>query len=245
MKQKIFFPLIALLLFPVAMNAQHLFPEDELSYVYRYSASELESAENLDSVFGYYEYGNNYYDNFEDSTQASLEVLKCRNLQVLELHDVLSSELLSHLDEFPMLQVLVLDNVGMATIPEEIYALKNLKQLEIRRMDELWFDPSRFDGSGIHRLVMSNITTRIMSDEGNPIALQLDLFPNLTELILGNEMSDIPESLYELKQLKHLEIYGAGLSEISPSIGSLVNLEYLNLSSNEGLEHFPMKWEVW
>jgi Leucine-rich repeat (LRR) protein len=239
MKQKILFSLIAMLLAPVAMKAQHLFPEDELTYIYRYSASELESAENLDSVFGYYEYGNNYYEYFEDSTQASAEALKCRNLQVLELHDVLSSELLSHLGEFPMLQVLILDNVGLTSIPDEIYELKNLKHLEIRRMNELWFDPSRFDGSGIHKLVLANVTTRIMSDEGNPIALQLDLFPNLTELVLGDEMSEVPASLYDLTQLTHLEIYSAGLSEISPAIGNLVNLEFLNLSSNEGLETLP------
>lgn len=58
-------------------------------------------------------------------------------------------------------------------------------------------------------------------------------FPNLEMFsLLEGDLNEIPESLFDLKHLKILELPSCRITEVSPKIKQLVNLTYLDLSSN-------------
>lgn len=50
---------------------------------------------------------------------------------------------------------------------------------------------------------------------------------------LGSNLSEIPETIYQLFNLKILEIHHSSIKHLSESIGNLVNLELLSLDYNE------------
>lgn len=224
-------------LLPWSVNAQDLIDEYELEWVYKYSAYELADA-NPDSVFGFYEYGSVYSpDEFtEDVEQLTTELLNCKNLQYLELHNILATDVLDRLDEFPLLQVLVLDNVGMGTVPDGIYYLDHLKRLELSYFNDLKFDTEGLLGNQIHSLSLENIV--IGCDSGN-CELPLDYFPELTKLKLRGEFYNLPASLYECTNLVELDVAECYLEYIDPEIGNLVMLETVILSSNADLDDLP------
>ncbi|MCC7297976.1 MAG: hypothetical protein IT244_06535, partial [Bacteroidia bacterium] len=238
MRKQILFLLLLGALLPQISKAQHLVAEEDLSYLYRYTSEELSSVEEPDSVYAFYEYGNNYEVGYiEDSTQITLDLLKCRNLQVLELHNIQATDVLAHLDQFPYLQILILDNIGLQSLPDGFYALKNLKKLELSNFESLHFDGSKMAENNIHELNLTNSISRNADEE--MVDHPLEIFSQLKSLVMSGDGMNIPESLYSLTNLVYLDLSALGLTYISPQIENLVNLESLYLNNNDYLDNLP------
>lgn len=68
---------------------------------------------------------------------------------------------------------------------------------------------------------------------------EIELFENLTYLLIRANLTEIPDGIAKLKKLQVLTLNSNNLKKISPEIGQLSQLKILDLFSNE-LESFPV-----
>ena len=70
--------------------------------------------------------------------------------------------------------------------------------------------------------------------------IRLDKFVNLKRLYIGCGISTIPEDVYNLVKLVHLDVSENKIKEISPMINKLVNLRHLSCGGNN-ISSFPVE----
>lgn len=109
---------------------------------------------------------------------------------------------------------LYLNNLGLTSLPDEIFSLLHLKALFLNynKLSDL---PAGM-GSLIH----------------------------LESLELGeNQLSTLPPEIGELVNLKTLTLHDNQLSSLPPMMGALTKLKYLSLEGNQ-LNFFPVQWVI-
>lgn len=202
-------------------GAQVLKPFAELSYVHRYDPETLKE-ENPDSVFSFKYNGNGVEDGVEDTILDADALLKCRNLQVLELKDVDCRRIISHLDQFPYLQELHLGKYGETMVPEILMKLKYLKYLDLWGID--WEgDMSRWKfGPQLTKLEL--FESNFPGDAENLVMFPAAAFPGLNNLSVGYTNITTFELKGQLKHLKELAVY------------SCSNLTYIDFEGCDSLE---------
>ncbi len=85
--------------------------------------------------------------------------------------------------------------------------------------------PSKSTAQQIARTEGPQEAERRIAEAANPKEVSLDLS--------GLELSWLPESLYRLTHLKHLEIFGNRLRHLPAELGQLTKLQYLDVSGNQ------------
>jgi len=69
------------------------------------------------------------------------------------------------------------------------------------------------------------------------LSLALERTPNVQELSLAkNKLEQLPDSVWNLKELRSLDLSGNALRTLSPLIAQLTQLRHLNLSGNPGIK---------
>jgi Leucine-rich repeat (LRR) protein len=69
------------------------------------------------------------------------------------------------------------------------------------------------------------------------LSLALERTPNVQELSLArNKLEQLPDSVWNLKELRSLDLSDNALRTLSPLIAQLTQLRHLNLSGNPGIE---------
>ena len=149
---------------------------------------------------------------------------KNENLTCLSLSNLDVKDLPGTIDEFSMLRGISMSRTGINQLPEGI---KNNQYLDTILMTECDLNTIPVNMGLIPQL-------KILKIEKNSIHNILESLPeSLAELYLSsNKLTQIPEFITRLKNLKILDLSNNLIEEISPKIAELKNLELLRLSNN-------------
>lgn len=127
--------------------------------------------------------------------------------------------------------ILVLEREELSELPAEIKSFKNLKSLSIYR-NKIKQLPDYLPELGLIKLDLSN----------NELTSVPDVLYNCTTLkklnLKSNKLTAIDPRLFNLKELEELNLNSNSISEIPNEIGKLMNLKKLFLRMNE-LESLP------
>jgi len=145
-------------------------------------------------------------------TDLPMELSKLKKLKELTIQRVCFEKIPPVIGELSLLEKLSINQNEIniiKEIPEELYKLKKLKELCI-------------DGVGGINHQIEKISPSI---------------GKLTELeilhLQGNKIKTLPEELFELKKLKHLDLDYNKIEEIPSNINELTELNNLNLQGNK------------
>lgn len=126
------------------------------------------------------------------------------------------------------LKKLSLVSTKVSQLPKELFLLPNLKYLSLKnnRLQNL---PVLENESCIETLILGhNYLTK------NSLEKFLSRFPQVSNLDLGhNYIEEIPESLFELKNLKRLNLEENKLKTISLKLKEMLDLVHLSLNNNQ------------
>jgi Leucine-rich repeat (LRR) protein len=133
------------------------------------------------------------------------------------------------LSSCPNFEVLKLSGISVGTGHQNLSLITSIKELELRH---LMVEGNIFDSiAGLHNLEKLDIWGSEFKITKIP-----DIFYNINKLekfsFAGNMVQDLPPSIYELKQLKILEIGSTVISSLDDKISNLENLERLQVYDN-------------
>ncbi len=208
------------------------------------------------------------YGNFLTELPAELGRLGA-SLRVLVLTHNLELKTLSGaaLAQLTVLEEMNLCKTGVASLPDELFAMASLRILYLTDCKAL-FEVGHSEGAFPRLGQMTNLTTlnldccglrgELDAAVGNLVNLEdlnLAQNPELTgipEEALGQlvkltslkhayctSLATLPASIGRLTRLEELNCYGTGLETLPPQIGDCVALKTLRLSHCESLTHLP------
>ena len=162
-------------------------------------------------------------DYAEKNVIHSLEMLINRSILLKEKFKVSS---LCYVKQYDQITGLSLYNCGLNEFPLEIFKLKSLKQLALRRNSIKELPKNIGFLSNLEYLDM-----RINELEHLPSAIGLLI--NLKNLnVSSNKLKEIPDSIGDLLMLKSIDLSSNRLTSIPESIGNLESLERLTIRAN-------------
>lgn len=159
-----------------------------------------------------------------------------QNLRVLELSGSCLQRLWQHISQAPLqLRELVIDS-PLSKLPENIGLLEDLELIVLRNTNLKSLPQSFGNLKKLKYLDLSH------SPSLQKLPNSLGNLRNLEHLDLSccNSLQELPNSFGELAQLKHLDLSRSfSLKTLPNSFGGLTNLEHLNLSYSQSLPELP------
>jgi Leucine-rich repeat (LRR) protein len=121
---------------------------------------------------------------------------------------------------------LYLHNRGIGDFPMEVFALINLKKLDLSQNNIQTIPPEIASLDSLESLVLSGNKIKSLPDE-------LSKLNGLSELDLkNNPLSEIPKVIFKLKNLKTLNLSNTKIDKLDAEIKNIAGLENLDVSGN-------------
>jgi len=220
-------------------NAQRIIPYEELGWETTHDPVSLKAVD-PDSVYSFSYWGSSYFHEGEepDTVFNAVDLLKCKNLQRLSLHNVAAQFVVDNLEKFPMLQILELNDVNLGEgFPIEIYELKELRSLGLNQISSVKFDEAALKKCKIEKLEFIEFSAT--TDDENNAILHFNVFPNLKDLYLSSSNISNADLAFGCANLERLELSECGdLSKLD--LTGLDKLLYLSLYNLYALETEPI-----
>jgi Leucine-rich repeat (LRR) protein len=208
------------------------------------------------------------------SQQRALELIrqaKQTNARRLNLSDLKLSELPPEIGDLAELRVLWVANNRLESLPPEIGKLTRLLSLRAENNRLKSLPPEIGELTELRRITLHRNRLTGFPDEfwrlhnlqrlitaGNQLETLADGIGQLTHLqelkfggwypkwsqVLGNQLSELPPVIAELKNLQSLDLRNNQLSELPPVIAELKNLQSLDLRNNQLSELPPVIAEL-
>lgn len=208
-------------------------------------SSEIRNLKALETLF---------FSSYGASTKLPVEIKYLKNLTHLTTSDILVE--VSELYDLEMLSMMINNSEELDDLKNVSFEnLKNLEYLSIRFNDNLDGISTKdlfknIDGlKSLKELVLYNVNEAILAQIPSFKSLEsltinglkgkfsqsFTKFPNLLSLVITRapDLTKIPLSIYELKELKQLSITSSGLVSVPQGISSLTNLKKLDLTFNK------------
>ena len=176
------------------------------------------------------------------------EITELTELRELSMSNTGINEIPESISRLAQLEVLDLPNNGIESVPPAIAGLKRLKRLNLEQnkitrldeaigecgqLEELIFNSNR-ELQGLPDSIGKLKKLQVMDLWGcKTLSFLPDVFQNLTRLSIfkftDGKITAIPETLYECRSLRELQIFGIPITTIDNRVSNFVNLERLDL----------------
>lgn len=181
-------------------------------------------------------------------------LLKMQQLESINLTGNHILRIPQNIQELSNLKELNLSFSGINTIPDEIFTLTNLRALEwtgnnlekippkitaLENLEKLaiGFNSNLESPTAVLKALPKLKELYISGLKGGiktPMISNIGVLQTLQTLWLSyNELQDLPDSLFDLKQVKRLSLANNKLDRLPERLGELSNLEYLYLEKNQ------------